>query len=79
MSSTINTDQIIVDESKCSEIERPQQRKEEDEEAELQKLLLPNVDELPLTPPSAVETNFVSYFALGNSSNWNLYIVFFFS
>ncbi|XP_057435088.1 uncharacterized protein LOC130727845 [Lotus japonicus] len=64
MSSTINTDQIIVDESKCSEIERPQQRNEEDEEAELQKLLLPNVDELPLTPPSAVETNFVSYFAL---------------
>ncbi|XP_065880407.1 uncharacterized protein [Euphorbia lathyris] len=30
---------------------------------ELHKLLLPNIDDLPLLPPSAIETNFISYFA----------------
>lgn len=35
----------------------------EDEEEELRKLLLPNVDELPETPRSAVEANFITYFA----------------
>ncbi|CAL1355501.1 unnamed protein product [Linum trigynum] len=34
----------------------------EDEE-ELRKLLVPDPENLPATPPSAVETNFVSYFA----------------
>ena len=38
-------------------------QREEDEE--LRKLLLPDVSYLPLTPPSAIETNFVTYFALG--------------
>ncbi|XP_031265504.1 LOW QUALITY PROTEIN: protein Abitram [Pistacia vera] len=37
--------------------------KEEDEEEELRKLLVPNVHDLPLTPPSAVDFNFVTYFA----------------
>ncbi|KAJ1376117.1 Single hybrid motif [Sesbania bispinosa] len=61
MSSIINKDQI-VDESKCSETERQEENNDEDEE--LQKLLLPDVQNLPLTPPSAVESNFVTYFAL---------------
>ncbi|KAJ1421589.1 hypothetical protein SESBI_13537 [Sesbania bispinosa] len=61
MSSIINKDQI-VDGSKCSETERQEENNDEDEE--LQKLLLPDVQNLPLTPPSAVESNFVAYFAL---------------
>ncbi|RHN52757.1 hypothetical protein MtrunA17_Chr6g0483941 [Medicago truncatula] len=36
-----------------------------EEEDDLEKLLLPDVQNLPLIPPSAVETNFVTYFALG--------------
>ncbi|KAI4316974.1 hypothetical protein L6164_024893 [Bauhinia variegata] len=42
----------------------PQQQEQEDEDQELEKLLLPDVRDLPLTPPSAVESNFVTYFAL---------------
>ena len=38
---------------------------EEDEEGELHKLLLPDIRNLPITPPSSVQTNFVSYFAPG--------------
>ncbi|KAJ9675091.1 hypothetical protein PVL29_024155 [Vitis rotundifolia] len=33
------------------------------EEEELQRLLIPDVQNLPLFPPSAVQSNFVSYFA----------------
>lgn len=36
---------------------------EEDEGEELHKLLLPDIRDLPTTPPSSVQTNFVSYFA----------------
>lgn len=64
--STIENDQII-DESNHSETERKQEKN--DEEEDLSKLLLPDVQNLPLIPPSAVETNFVTYFALGNSIN----------
>ncbi|EOY15103.1 Single hybrid motif superfamily protein isoform 1 [Theobroma cacao] len=45
------------------EEERPVREKAEYEEEELHKLLVPDVSQLPPTPPSAVETNFVSYFA----------------
>ncbi|XP_051139127.1 uncharacterized protein LOC127256935 [Andrographis paniculata] len=34
----------------------------EDEEGELRRLLMPNVGELPSTPPSAVESNFLTFF-----------------
>ncbi|KAM7253226.1 hypothetical protein ACFE04_025844 [Oxalis oulophora] len=34
-----------------------------DDDDELHKLLLPHVHDLPLTPPSAIDCNFVSYFA----------------
>ncbi|XP_058785475.1 uncharacterized protein LOC131660281 [Vicia villosa] len=61
--STIENDQII-DESNHSETERKQEKNDEDEEDDLSKLLLPDVQNLPLIPPSAVETNFVTYFAL---------------
>ncbi|XP_059460411.1 uncharacterized protein LOC132189667 [Corylus avellana] len=41
--------------------EHHQQQQKEDEE--LRGLLVPDVRNLPLTPPTAVESNFVSYFA----------------
>ncbi|XVE56199.1 hypothetical protein DITRI_Ditri03aG0218600 [Diplodiscus trichospermus] len=42
---------------------KQEEEKDEFEEQELQKLLLPDIRQLPLSPPSAVESNFVSYFA----------------
>lgn len=48
--------------TQASEVE--EKPKEEDEE-ELRRLLLPNVDELPETPPSAVEANFATFFLPG--------------
>lgn len=39
----------------------------ESEEQQLHKLLLPDMRDLPHIPPSAVESNFVSYFAPGKS------------
>lgn len=60
--STVENDQII-DESNSSE------------EDDLEKLLLPDVENFPLIPPSAIETNFVTYFALGNSIH-SLFIFF---
>ena len=54
----------INNEPNCSETTNLNPNSEEDEE-ELHKLLLPDVRDLPLTPPSAVESNFVSYFAPG--------------
>ncbi|XP_004500921.1 uncharacterized protein [Cicer arietinum] len=61
--SIIDNDQII-NESKCSETEQREEKNNEEEEEELGKLLFPDVQNLPLTPPSAVESNFVTYFAL---------------
>eukprot|EP00262_Sarcandra_glabra_P013445 TRINITY_DN3724_c0_g1_i1.p1 TRINITY_DN3724_c0_g1~~TRINITY_DN3724_c0_g1_i1.p1 ORF type:complete len:210 (-),score=29.71 TRINITY_DN3724_c0_g1_i1:289-918(-) len=46
------------------EEERKEDVEEEDEEEEMRRLLLPNHRDLPLTPPSAIEFNFVSYFAV---------------
>ncbi|KAI3816977.1 hypothetical protein L1987_10763 [Smallanthus sonchifolius] len=36
---------------------------DDDSEEELHKLLLPNINDLPISPPSAMESNFVTYFA----------------
>ncbi|KAH6799899.1 Single hybrid motif superfamily protein [Perilla frutescens var. hirtella] len=47
-----------IDDSKQEQL-----KKEEKEEEELRRLLLPNVDELPHPPPSAVEANFKTFFA----------------
>ncbi|KAF4359043.1 hypothetical protein G4B88_008526 [Cannabis sativa] len=35
----------------------------QEEEEDIYNILLPNVGDLPLTPPSAVQSNFISYFA----------------
>ncbi|GFY86272.1 related to AP2 6l [Actinidia rufa] len=43
--------------------QQQQQQKESVEEEELKRLLVPDVRDLPLTPSSAVESNFVPYFA----------------
>ncbi|KAB2605547.1 protein Simiate-like [Pyrus ussuriensis x Pyrus communis] len=40
-----------------------EQKEHEIEDPELHKLILPNAEDLPLIPPSSVESNFVSYFA----------------
>ncbi|BAT76929.1 hypothetical protein VIGAN_01500200 [Vigna angularis var. angularis] len=61
--STINKDQIM-DESNCSETEVLDEIKEEEEDEDLQKLLVPDVQNLPITPPSAVESNFATFFAI---------------
>lgn len=43
-----------------------QQQAQEDEEDELRKLLLSDIGELPISPPSATQVNFVSYFITGS-------------
>lgn len=40
----------------------PNQTREDDEEEELQKLLMPNLSDLPPIAPSFIDTNFVTYF-----------------
>ncbi|KAK6938992.1 Glycine cleavage system H-protein/Simiate [Dillenia turbinata] len=61
----INGNQPVVNPSSLnSNRDRVVKEEEEgDSEEELRRLLIPNADDLPLTPPSAIETNFVSYFA----------------
>ncbi|XP_057752232.1 uncharacterized protein LOC130970238 [Arachis stenosperma] len=60
----------VIEESTSSatkELEQKQEKEKEeekDEDDELRKLLLPDVCNLPSTPPSAVESNFAIYFAL---------------
>lgn len=44
-----------------------QQQQQDPTEEELHRLLLPDVCDLPLTPPSAIQSNFVSYFAPGST------------
>ena len=43
-----------------------QQKQSQCEEDELRKLLLSDIGELPLSPPSAIQVNFVSYFITGS-------------
>ncbi|PON73427.1 Glycine cleavage system H-protein [Parasponia andersonii] len=57
------TDQI-ADQTHSSETQQTHSTNHpEEEEEDLKKLLLPDINDLPLTPPSAVQSNFVSYFA----------------
>ena len=66
--------------SSSNSTQQQQQQKESVEEEELKGLLVPDVRDLPLTPTSAVESNFVPYFAPGFFSfffflpdfNWSL-------
>lgn len=48
-------------------LEREQEQEQEQEQDSLHRILVPDVRDLPLTPPSAVESNFVSYFAPGTT------------
>ena len=48
--------------------EQQKQAQEEDED-ELRKLLLSDIGELPLSPPSATQVNFVSYFITGSHTH----------
>ncbi|KAL5073844.1 hypothetical protein RYX36_012828 [Vicia faba] len=59
--STIEDDKIIDESNTETELK---EEKNEEEEEDLSKLLQPDAQNLPLIPPSAVETNFVTYFAL---------------
>ncbi|KAG6388477.1 hypothetical protein SASPL_149905 [Salvia splendens] len=52
--------QISEQTSDISEIEQKQPKQED---KELRRLLLPNVDELPQVPPSSIEANFTTFFA----------------
>ncbi|CAK7346136.1 unnamed protein product [Dovyalis caffra] len=45
------------------ELKQADEQKEEEDDEELHKLLLPDVRDLPISPPSSIQTNFVSYFA----------------
>lgn len=48
-------------------LEREQEQEHEQEQDSLHRILVPDVRDLPLTPPSAIESNFVSYFAPGTT------------
>lgn len=43
------------------------EHEQEQEQDSLHRILVPDVRDLPLTPPSAIESNFVSYFAPGTT------------
>lgn len=43
----------------------PRAENNEEEEEELRRLLVPRIEDLPSVPPSAVESNFVTYYAPG--------------
>ncbi|XP_050267740.1 uncharacterized protein LOC126712456 isoform X1 [Quercus robur] len=44
-------------------LEHEHEHEQEQEQDSLHRILVPDVRDLPLTPPSAIESNFVSYFA----------------
>lgn len=48
-------------------LEREQEQEQEQEQDSLHRILVPDVRDLPLTPLSAIESNFVSYFAPGTT------------
>lgn len=64
---TLNVKPTIVPCSHCDTTEKSEPVNEEIEDEELRKLLVPKIEDLPLSPPSAVESNFVTYFAPGNT------------
>lgn len=62
---TNNSETEETPEQAQQEREKEREKEMQDDEEELRKLLLPNVHDLPLTPPSAIDFNFVAYFAPG--------------
>ena len=65
-SSTVKDQITEAKETNCPETTNPKE-----EEEEFQRILVPNVHDLPLNPPSSVESNFVSYFVPGFNSYSN--------
>ncbi|PIN07636.1 putative glycine cleavage system H protein [Handroanthus impetiginosus] len=61
-SSLVTPEDVNIEQKQPKE-EEEQQQEQEQEEEELTRLLLPNVEELPNTPPSAVEANFTTFYA----------------
>ncbi|OIT37511.1 PREDICTED: protein Simiate [Nicotiana attenuata] len=60
---TSNVKPTIVPCSHSDTTQKSEPVNEEIEDEELRKLLVPKIEDLPLSPPSAVESNFVTYFA----------------
>lgn len=67
MTETVKSgdDYVSISLSKSPLKRQFEEEQPENEEDELKRLLLPDVSNLPLSPPSSVETNFVRYFAIG--------------
>ncbi|XP_030521892.1 protein Abitram [Rhodamnia argentea] len=62
--SSISTDSAAAqNNSSSTELKEVRKVDGDDEDKELHELLMPDVRNLPLAPPSAVESNFVAYFA----------------
>ncbi|KNA10010.1 hypothetical protein SOVF_148350 [Spinacia oleracea] len=66
MTETVKSgdDYVSISLSKSPLKRQFEEEQPENEEDELKRLLLPDVSNLPLSPPSSVETNFVRYFAI---------------
>ena len=56
-----------VDHTINLEHEHEHEHEQEQQQDSLHRILVPDVRDLPLTPPSAIESNFVSYFAPGTT------------
>ena len=67
--------EVIIESTKQKQSEEvehhcdEQQKQSQEEEDELRKLLLSDIGELPLSPPSATQLNFVSYFITGSHTH----------
>lgn len=60
----LSSDSTIIIRQKQESVEEDDEAElEREDEADLKRLLMPDVGDLPLVPPSAVDSNFVSYFA----------------
>ncbi|KAF9590524.1 hypothetical protein IFM89_035733, partial [Coptis chinensis] len=53
-------DNLMNDGHKYTKMASPHQQEEEDEE--MHGLIVPNIDDLPVSPPSSTDSNFVTYF-----------------
>ncbi|XP_059636975.1 uncharacterized protein LOC132279063 [Cornus florida] len=60
--NTAENNNLTVQSVPCPSSESTQQQQYSEEEEELRKLLVPDVQSLPLAPPCAVESNFAVYF-----------------
>lgn len=71
---TSNLDNVKLTIVACSHSDTTEKSEpliEELQDEELRKLLVPKLEDLPISPPSAVEFNFVTYLAPGNKLTSN--------